>query len=242
MNDQTESRTPKSGPSKLPLTAVIRFFMTTIFMLAILFICAGRWDWWEAWAYVAMTIVVLLSSRGILIAKNPEVALERAEAGKKENVKSWDRVLMPITAIYGPLVSWVIAGLDERFGWSPDLPDYVQIIALLVIFAGSVIGTWAMITNRFFSSHVRIQTERGHTVVDAGPYRIVRHPGYAGGVLSWLAAPVFFSSYWVAVPTVLVIILMMIRTLLEDQTLQAELPGYKDYAQRVRFRLLPGIW
>ena len=149
---------------------------------------------------------------------------------------------MPITALVGPVVSWIIAGLDVRFGWSQDLPNWIQIIALGVIFAGGMLGTWAMIINQFFSSHVRIQTDRGHTVVQKGPYRVVRHPGYAGAVVSWIAAPVFFSSYWVLVPMVLVLIGMVIRTELEDRTLQEELSGYAEYARKVKFRLIPGIW
>jgi protein-S-isoprenylcysteine O-methyltransferase Ste14 len=173
---------------------------------------------------------------------NPEIAQERSQAGKKENVKPWDKILMPITAIYLPLISWVVAGLDKRFEWSPDLPDYIQVIALFVIILGSSIGTWAMITNRFFSSYVRIQTDRGHQVVNTGPYRFVRHPGYAGGLISWLAAPVFFSSCWIIIPTILAIIGSILRTALEDRTLLDELPGYEEFAQRTRYRLVPGIW
>jgi len=99
-----------------------------------------------------------------------------------------------------------------------------------------------MLANRFFSSHVRIQTERGHQVVDRGPYRIVRHPGYAGLLVTWVAAPLFFSSYWMLIPTVIAIAAGVWRAALEDHTLQEELPGYKEYARRVRYRLLPGIW
>lgn len=227
---------------KLPWQAVVRLLMLPVIMALILFLIAGRLDWWEAWVYITQALLVLLVSRGILLAKHPETALERAEAEKKENVKSWDRVLMPITALYGPLVSWILVGLDKRFGWSADLPDPVQVIALVVLIAGGFLGTWAMVVNPFFSSHVRIQSERGHQVVSSGPYRFVRHPGYTGGVLSWLAAPIFFSSSILWIPTVIMIILNGLRTYLEDQALQEELPGYQDYAQKVRFRLFPGIW
>jgi protein-S-isoprenylcysteine O-methyltransferase Ste14 len=220
----------------------LRFFFTTVFMLAVLFISAGTFQWWEAWVYVAMTLSVLILSRIVLIQKNPELAIERAKAGGKEDVKNWDRVLMPVTAIYGPLVSWIVAGLDVRFGWSPDLPDWIQIIALVVIITGSALGSWAMIVNRFFSSHVRIQSERGHSVIREGPYQIVRHPGYAAGLLSWIAGPFYFSSYWVGIPTVLVIIASIIRTAREDLFLLEKLLGYAEYAQDVKFRLLPGIW
>jgi protein-S-isoprenylcysteine O-methyltransferase Ste14 len=228
--------------SDAPWMAGVRFLLTTLIMLGILFLSAGTFQWWEAWAYIAMTIVVLLSSRLVLMLKNPELARERLEAQQQENVIPLDRILMPITAIYGPFTSWIIAGLDKRFSWSPDLPDYLQIIALGLIFLGSQIGTWAMIVNRFFSSQIRIQTDRGHVVVSDGPYRIVRHPGYAGGILAWLAAPFFFSSYWVIIPMIIVIFVSIIRTQLEDRTLIEELPGYQDYAQQVKYRLFPGIW
>jgi protein-S-isoprenylcysteine O-methyltransferase Ste14 len=232
----------KGSSSSLLWKAGIGILFSSIVMLAVLFLAAGSMRWWEAWAYVGMSILVLASSRLVLILKTPDLALERSQAQNRENVKDWDRVLMPLTALVGPFVSWIIAGLDQRFGWSPDLPDGIQIAALVVIFLGTQLGSWAMITNKFFSSHVRIQTDRGHTVVKEGPYRVVRHPGYAGVLLAWLAAPVFFSSWWVIIPTVLVMIANIIRTAKEDQTLLEELPGYDEYAREVKYRLVPGVW
>ncbi|MEJ2606363.1 MAG: isoprenylcysteine carboxylmethyltransferase family protein [Anaerolineales bacterium] len=226
----------------IPWRGLISLLILIALMPCVLFNCDGRLEWWEGWAYTANALIVLVSSRALVLIKSPDMARERSEAGSKEDVKPWDRVLMPLTALVGPFVSWIIAGLDERFGWTPDLPDGIQIAALLVIFLGSNIGTWAMLSNRFFSSQVRIQHDRGQTVVSTGPYRFVRHPGYAGGVLSWLAAPVFFSSYWLVIPTVIVIALTVVRTALEDRTLLEELPGYREYAQKVRYRLLPGLW
>lgn len=231
-----------SATTGIPWQAVIRFLITTIFTLGVLFLSAGSLHWWEGWAYTGMTLFILVLSRALILLKNPDMAKERAEAGQKEDVKAWDKILVPLTAIYGPLVSWIIAGLDERFGWTPDLPDTIQIIALSVMFLGTMVSTWAMVVNRFFSSHVRIQTDRGHTVISVGPYRVVRHPGYAGGIFAWIATPVFFSSYWVIIPAFAVLILTIIRTALEDRTLKEELPGYSEYTERVRYRLLPGIW
>ncbi|MBN2416907.1 isoprenylcysteine carboxylmethyltransferase family protein [bacterium] len=242
MHAQSKQKDKENGTGLIPWSLVIRFLATTLVMLAVLFIAAGRLRWWEGWAYTGMTLAVLVSSRALIILKYPDMAKERAEAGRREGVKAWDRVLLPVTAIYGPFISWIVAGLDERFGWTPDLPDYIQIIALCLIFTGSMLGTWAMTVNPFFSSHVRIQTDRGHAVIDTGPYRVVRHPGYAGGIAAWMAAPFFFSSRWVAIPCIVVIILNGIRTALEDRTLQDELPGYREYASRVRYRLIPGIW
>lgn len=235
---------PPSGKARFPIPwkAVIRFLFTLLFMLAVLFLAAGSLTWWAAWAYTGMTFLTLIISRALLILKHPDTARERSEAGRQENVKAWDQILMPLTALVGPLFSWIIAGLDYRFGWSPDLPDPVQAAALGVILAGGMIGTWAMLANSFFSSHVRIQTERGHQVISAGPYRWVRHPGYASGILSWIVAPFYFSSYWVAIPTVLVIAAMVLRTALEDRVLREELPGYREYTRQVCYRLLPGVW
>lgn len=221
---------------------LIRLLLLIPIMLATLLISAGRWDWWEAWAYTFTGLAVVFGSRIFMIMKHPDLALERARAHEMEDVKEWDRFLMPFTALIGPFISWIVVGLDQRFGWSPDLPDWIQIIALIIIQLGSLLGSWAMVVNRFFSSQVRIQTDRGQEVVQDGPYRFVRHPGYAGGVLSWLAGPVFFSSLWAIIPSGLVIIASLIRTALEDRTLQEELPGYEEYTCQTKYRLMPGIW
>lgn len=227
---------------KFPWKGLIRLVLLVPIMLGTLLLSAGRWDWWEAWAYSLTGLAVVLGSRIFMILRHPDLALERARAHEMENVKGWDKILMPFTALIGPFISWIVAGLDHRFGWSPDLPDWIQIVALILIQVGSLIGSWAMVVNRYFSSQVRIQTDRGQTVVKEGPYRIVRHPGYAGGLLSWLAGPVFFSSLWVILPTALVIIASLIRTALEDRTLQEELPGYEEYTEQTKYRLVPGIW
>lgn len=221
---------------------LIRLILIIPIMVGTLLLSAGKWDWWEAWAYTITSLLVLLGSRAFLILRHPDLALERASAHEKEDVKDWDRFLMPFTALIGPFISWIVVGLDQRFGWSPDLLDWIQIVALILIQLGSLIGSWAMVVNRYFSSQVRIQADRGQTVVREGPYRFVRHPGYAGGLLSWLAAPVFFSSLWVILPTVLVIIASIIRTALEDRTLREELPGYEEYTHQTKYRLVPGIW
>ena len=221
---------------------LVRLILLVLIMLGTLLLSGGRWDWWEAWAYTVTGLLVLLGSLAFMIMKHPDLALERAQAHEKEDVKGWDRFLMPFTALIGPFISWIVAGLDHRFGLSPDLPDWIQITALIVIQIGSLIGSWAMVANRYFSSQVRIQTDRGQTVVREGPYRFVRHPGYAGGLLSWVAGPVFFSSWWVILPTILVIIASLVRTSLEDQALREELPGYEEYARETKYRVLPGVW
>jgi protein-S-isoprenylcysteine O-methyltransferase Ste14 len=221
---------------------LVRLILIIPIMLATLLLTAGKWDWWEAWAYTLTSLAVVFGSRVFMILNHPDLALERAQAHQREDVKEWDKFLMPFTALIGPFISWIVVGLDQRFGWSPDLPDWIQVIALILIQLGSLLGSWAMVVNRYFSSQVRIQTDRDQEVVREGPYRIIRHPGYAGALISWLAAPVFFSSLWVILPTALVIIASLFRTALEDRTLQEELPGYEEYTQQTKHRLVPGVW
>lgn len=136
----------------------------------------------------------------------------------------------------------IVCGLDVRFGWRPEIPLSIQIVAFVLMALGSLLGTWAMSVNRFFSGVVRIQTDRGHTVVTDGPYRFIRHPGYAGGVVANLTGPLALGSVWALIPSALVVLLTVVRTALEDKTLREELPGYQEYTQRVRYRLLPWVW
>lgn len=226
----------------ISIKGFIQIFLIAPGMLLILLLSAGTWNWWEAWAYTILGLLILVISRVIVIWKYPDLAVERSRAPEKENTKEWDKFLMPFTALIAPLISWIVAGLDVRFGWSQSLPIWVQIAALIVIQSGSLFSTWAMLSNRFFSSQVRIQTDRGHVVVKDGPYRFVRHPGYLGGLISWLATPFFFSSWVLIFPAILAIAANFLRTFKEDQTLQEELPGYQEYAHEVKYRLIPGIW
>jgi protein-S-isoprenylcysteine O-methyltransferase Ste14 len=136
----------------------------------------------------------------------------------------------------------LVAGLDELLGWSPAFSLTVKIIALVLILAGFALSSYALIENRFFSGMVRIQTDRSQQVVSSGPYHWMRHPGYAGSLLVYLAIPFFLDTSWAFLPAVVFAIAVVIRTSLEDKTLQEELEGYREYTQRVRYRLLPGVW
>ena len=151
-------------------------------------------------------------------------------------------MLLFFLILVGPLAWMIVAGLDERFGWSPQIPLALQLVALVIMVLGYVVGIWAMAVNRYFSAVVRIQKDRGHTVVSDGPYRFVRHPAYATGIVSCLATPILLGSLWALIPCGLVAVVTVVRTALEDKTLLDELDGYKDYARRVRYRLLPGAW
>jgi protein-S-isoprenylcysteine O-methyltransferase Ste14 len=200
-----------------------------------------RWSWWEAWVFAIINISSFAISRALAARRHPDLLVERSRFLQTTEAKPWDRLLSPMVGAGSGLIP-LVAGLDELFGWSPDLGIPVKIVSLALILAGYALASYALIENRFFSGVVRIQSERDHQVVSSGPYRWMRHPGYAGAALAYLATPFFLDSSWAFVPAVLITIILVIRTYLEDQTLQAELEGYRGYAGRVHYRLLPGVW
>ena len=207
---------------------------------AILFAAAGRFNWREGWVYFGVLVLTQLISAALLIPRRPDLIAERSEL--QTGTKSWDRILAPAIAMVGPLAMIVTAGLDARFGWSKPLSVGLWALAVLLALGSSLFVVWAMLTNRFFASTVRIQEDRGQTVVRSGPYGWVRHPGYLGSVIFDLLSPLALGSWWAFIPAGLTVALLVLRTRLEDRTLQAELPGYAEYAREVRWRLLPGVW
>ena len=200
-----------------------------------------HWNWWEAWVYAIIYILGFVLSRLLAAERHPDLLAERACFTQVEDVKAWDKWLAPLVGLGGGLIP-LVAGLDALFDWSRPFDLPVKIVALVLTLAGYALGAYALIENRFFSGMVRIQTDRNHYVVSSGPYRWLRHPGYAGAVLAYLATPLFLDSRWAFLPAVLLTILLVIRTALEDRVLHEELAGYRDYARRVRYRLLPGVW
>ena len=227
--------------TKLSFKIVATFLVALIFIFIPLII-SGDYQWIEGWTFAILSVVVSIFSRVLAARKNPDIIQERAGFTDAEGIKPWDKKIVPLLAFYAPLLIYTIFGLDRRFGWSIPVPVFVRGLGLMVFLSGFVLSTWAMVENSFFSSVVRIQTERGHSVCDSGPYRWVRHPGYLGGLIGWVGIPLFLGSLWGYCPVLIEMTLYVIRTRLEDQTLQAELPGYKEYAQRTRYRLLPGVW
>jgi protein-S-isoprenylcysteine O-methyltransferase Ste14 len=215
---------------------MLQVVIQTLLIAAILFIASGRLDWGWAWAYLGVGVGILVINASVL---PPELIAERGQV--KEDTKDWDRVLA-IFIIIPTLGTLIVAGLDERYGWSPQLDWAIQVVALVFFALAQGLFSWAMASNKFFSGTVRIQEERGHTVASGGPYRYVRHPGYVGYIISWTATSLTLGSLWALIPAGLVMCLMVVRTALEDRTLLDELDGYPDYAARVRYRLLPGVW
>ena len=233
---------PSSLLRRIGWKAVIQFTLFVVLFPCVLFPAAGRLDWPIAWVYVALHILSALASRLIVLRISPDLLVERARSLDAERGKSWDRPLVLLAALVGPMTIWIVAGLDERWNWSSDLSLPLQAAALLLVLLGYAIGSWAMAANAYFSGVVRIQDDRDQTVVQTGPYRLVRHPAYASALLCYLAMPVMLDSLWALIPAVLTVSVVWLRTLLEDRTLAAELPGYADYARRTRYRLIPGIW
>ncbi|NCF69612.1 MAG: DUF1295 domain-containing protein [Chloroflexi bacterium] len=207
-----------------------------------LFVCAGDIGWWQAWVYSLLFVAAGLGGRFFAERRHPGLLAERQNIDNIQTVKAWDKVLAPLMALSLSLPLVVVAGLDHRFGWSPALPLWLILLGFFLIAFGYAFAVWAIVENRYFSSVVRIQTDRGHVVCDSGPYRIVRHPGYAGNILPLLGIVLALSSLWTLIPAAVALVIAVIRTALEDRTLQEELPGYKEYARRVRYRLLPGIY
>lgn len=223
-----------------PGTILIMLFLIVVVPFLPLLI-SRQWDWWEAWVYALVSILGFVLSRALAARRHPDLLAERIRSIRYLDAKPWDKYLTPIVGFGGGLIA-LVAGLDALYGWSPAFSLPVTILALGGFLAGYVLGSYALIENRFFSGTVRIQTERGHRLVSSGPYAWIRHPGYAGAMLTYLATPFFLDSIWALIPAGALAILLVIRTSLEDRTLQEELEGYRAYTSIVRFRLLPGLW
>lgn len=229
---------PSLGPSGI--REIVMSTVRPIIHLAILLTAAGRMDWVNAWIYFAMVLFFIVGYAVIFAVWYPELLNQR---GKfiRENTKGFDKAFYACAL---PLIITLmtVIGLDGgRYQWSSP-PVYLSVIAGVGLAITWCFSMWAMAVNTHFETTVRIQTDRGHAVCTRGPYRFVRHPGYAGFVVTCLCAPVMLGSYWGLIPSGLFVLLILMRTALEDRTLLAELPGYKDYASKTRYRLIPGVW
>ncbi len=223
-----------------PRVLVISFVFVVVVPFLPLLI-SQQWDWWQAWIYAIVSIGGFVVSRMLAARRNPGLLAERSRFLRHEDAKPWDKTLAPLVGLGGALVP-LAAGLDARFSQLSSFSLAVELAALAVLVASYALASYALIENAYFSGMVRIQTDRDQHVVSSGPYRWVRHPGYAGGLFVYLATPFLLDSGWALLPALFLTVVLIIRTRLEDQTLQAELSGYREYAQRVRYRLVPGVW
>jgi len=238
-----EERTPMAAGQEMETDRAVAARMRQVIgqfalIFAILVVTSGNWRWPWLWVYLLLSLCVLAVNARVLPR---ELVAERGAGHRQENVASWDRVLSTLIGLT-MLVVLAVCGLDERFGWSPPLPLAVHLLGAAGYMLGHLLFTWAMASNVFFSTMVRLQAERGQAVASGGPYRYVRHPGYVGYTVAGLGNALLLGSLWGLVPAAVVGVGMIVRTALEDRTLQEQLEGYAEYAQRVRYRLVPGIW
>jgi len=218
----------------------IRGVLFKAFVGVVLMLSAGRWDWVAGWFYVGIFLAFDAATALVALPRDPQFLIERSRSNP--DAKDWDKILMPIASGFLPLLSWVLAGLNERWNWKPTLGGGWLIAGGILTIVGYAILVWAMSANRFFSPLVRIQQERGHRVADTGPYRFIRHPGYLGAIGFSVGVPLLLGSLWALIPGMISAGLYILRTKLEDNTLAAELPGYREYLGQVRYRLIPGVW
>ena len=232
MNDKKQNE-------KLGIKLALKSLSIFIILIAVTFIIAGRLDYWQGWVFNGLNIFFILVTY-VVLKDRKDLIRERLKPG--EGMKKWDRVYFAVST---PLffVMLIISILDAgRFYWKPTVPLLIIFSGILLYSIGQIIVIWAKKTNKFFSSVVRIQTDRKHTVCTDGPYRFVRHPGYSGGLLFTIATPFVFGSFWGCIPALITMIFIGGRTYMEDKTLKKELRGYKDYAQKVKYKLIPFIW
>jgi protein-S-isoprenylcysteine O-methyltransferase Ste14 len=241
MNAPTSIKQPFHQPevTRKVMRWLARESMGIVMMAVILLLSAGRTDWLAGWTLAVITALWVAATALVVIPRYPELLAERVSPRKGS--KTWDVIII---SIYGfiTIARYVVAGLDVRFGWSTGISIPAQVIGFMIAVAGYALVVWATGANAYFSQTVRIQNERGHKVVTNGPYQFVRHPAYIGIILFELASAIMLGSWWALLLSSVSSVLFIVRTALEDRTLQAELQGYREYAQRVHYRLLPGIW
>jgi protein-S-isoprenylcysteine O-methyltransferase Ste14 len=220
----------------------IKLLAVYLLVPLILLICGGDIGWWQAWLYCILILGAGIGGRIWAERRHPGLTAARQNIEIIQSAKQWDKALAPLMAVSIGYPIVLVAGLDHRFNWSTEFPLLLIVIGFILTSIGYAFAAWALVENRFFYSVVSIQADRGHVVCDSGPYALVRHPGYAGNILGLFGIVLALSSIWALIPATVASIIAVIRTALEDQTLQAELPGYPEYTHRVRYRLIPAVY
>jgi protein-S-isoprenylcysteine O-methyltransferase Ste14 len=217
----------------------IKHFLGSFLFFAIIVISAGRIAYWQGWVYVGIGLIMFILNYTVLRI-DPELLNERSKPAK--DTRKWDRTILGLSFLV-TLSMYIIAGLDSgRYHWSPDFHRSLYLLGCILTALGQLLFLISQKQNKFFSSTVRIQADRGHTVCETGLYRMVRHPAYLGLIIQAAGFPLLFGSLWSIIPIGLLIILLIIRTILEDKTLLNELKGYRVYAEKTRYRIIPRIW
>ena len=231
----------ESKNKKSVVRIAVMLLLVMVFFPLLPMIISGRWNWWEAWVMAALFVLGFIISRAIAARKTPDILKERANYSDHDDTQAWDKWLSPVVA-FGSVFILLAAGLDDRFNWSPDFSLGLELLGLALVVIGYSLGSYALIENAFFSGTVRLQPERGQTVVKSGPYAWVRHPGYLGSLIASIGMPLLLDSLWAFLPVIIIGFFFILRTHLEDRFLQENLAGYSEYASEVRHRLFPGIW
>ena len=217
----------------------IKLFTGTFLFFIIIFISAGRINYWPGLIYVFIGLIMLLLNFTVLRI-DPELLNERSKPGT--GTREWDKTILGLSFL-ATISMYIIAGLDSgRFHWSPNFHWSIHIAGIILTIIGQLLFLIAQKQNKFFSSTVRIQTEREHIVCETGVYKMVRHPGYLGSIIQSLGFPLLFGSLWSILPISLLITLIIARTILEDKTLKNELKGYTEYSHKTRYRIIPYVW
>jgi len=231
------THTDPSAPVPTSLVAAA-LAAIVVFFAACLFVPAGRVDWLLGWLYLGLFAAVIAVNWACLARWNRELIDRRMRIGK--GTKTWDKVW---TVLFGvAMIAIYVVAVLEAHDRVSSAPGAAWLLGLAIFVPGWALAIWSMVVNPFFEKTVRIQTDRGHRVIDTGPYAYMRHPGYVGFSGWMLSTPLLLASTWAFIPALITVVLLVIRTALEDRTLHAELPGYTEYATRVRFRLIPGVW
>ncbi|HSQ26660.1 MAG TPA: isoprenylcysteine carboxylmethyltransferase family protein [Anaerolineales bacterium] len=244
MDENSHNHAEKAAEKQasFPRKAVIQFVIITAIFPLILFLVSGDWRWKQAWVFYAIHLVFSYVGRWIAWRRNPDLLAERGRHREHQDAMPGDQQLVLWAAVILPLVVWVVAAIEHRLVQPAVIPQSATWIAGVIVGIGYLIGNWAFIVNQFFSAVVRLQSERKQVVVSQGPYAIVRHPGYAGGILAYLAIPILLGSLWALLPTLINILLVILRTSREDIFLKQKLDGYQAYTEKVKYRLLPWVW
>jgi protein-S-isoprenylcysteine O-methyltransferase Ste14 len=218
---------------------ILKHFIGTFIFFLILFFSAGKIDYWQGLIYVIIGLIMSTLNYTVL-KPDSDLLTERAKPG--EGSKKWDKILLGLSFLI-TITMFTLAGLDSgRYHWSPNFHWSLSLIGIFLTASGQLLFLLAQKQNKFFSSTVRIQTDRDHTVCDTGLYKIVRHPAYLGSIIQLLGFPLLFGSLWSILPVGLLIVLHVTRTYLEDKTLKEELSGYPEYSLNTRYKIIPYVW
>ena len=218
---------------------VVKHVVGSLLFLAILFVSAGKFYYWQGLTYLAIGIVMTILNYTVFKI-DPQLLEERS--GPHPGTKSWDKVILALLS-FATIAMYLLAGLDSgRYHWSLTFPPILYLVGITLTIIGQLLFLIAQKQNSFFSSTVHIQTDRQHTVCGEGLYAFVRHPAYLGFIIQLIGFPILFASIWSIIPVTVSIVLFIIRTELEDKTLREELPGYVEYSKKTRFKIIPGVW